>query len=198
MGNKLKYPAIIFTAIIEFLTIKAWYACANFTGIFHYSASNAQLQLEDYIYTEKDTPFVLIRLFNNKITVNFLDLLRYYLQFWDIRFGTFWFSLIGYFGILAGFYYFITLKKKKYYHWLFLLLLFILPWIEIIHPPHFSILIKSIYLWLPYCIFSFFGIYQYLTHGKFKKRLTIFIIILAVSIWWLVFLPYGMSAYCSK
>lgn len=198
MENKLKYIAITATAILEFLTVKTWYACSAFTGIFHYSASNFQYQLEDYIYSEKGTPLLLTRLFNNKITDGFLDFLRYYLQFWDIRFGTFWFSLIGYFGILAGFYYFISLKRKKYYHWLFLLLLFILPWTEILHPLHISIAVKSIYLWLPYILFSLFGIYQFLTHGKLKKRLIILVIIFGISIWWLIFLPYGMSPYCAK
>jgi hypothetical protein len=198
MGNKLKYTAIIFTAALEFLTVKAWYACGTFTGIFHFSSANVQFQLEDYIYTEKGTPLFLTRLFNNKITDYFIALLRYYFQFWDIRFGTFWFSLIGYFGILAGFYYFISLKRKKYYHWLILILLLMLPWFEILHANHYSIIIKSLYLWLPYCLFSLFGIYQFLTHGQTKKRFTIFIIILAVSIWWLVFLPYGMSGYCVK
>lgn len=197
MGNKLTYIILVATAVIEFLTVKAWYVCTSFTGIFHYSASNLQLQLEDYIYTEKGTPLVLTRLFNNKITDNFLALLRYYLQFWDIRFGTFWFSLIGYFGIFAGFYYFISLKKKKYYHWLFLIILFILPWLEL-YSFHLSIAIKSIYLWLPYVLFSIFGIYQFLTHGKFKKRIIIIVLLALLSIWWLIFLPYGMSAYCSK
>src|SRR6266480_3743665 len=116
MGIKVKYFVIIVSAVIEFLTLKAWFVCKDFTDLFHHSSVNLDLQIKDYIYTEKGTSLILTRVFNNKITIIALDVLRFYLQFWDIRFGVNWFSPIGYFGIFAAFYYILFNKKKHIYH----------------------------------------------------------------------------------
>ncbi|HWY78895.1 MAG TPA: hypothetical protein VNW29_00900, partial [Candidatus Sulfotelmatobacter sp.] len=117
MERKVKIITIILTGIVEFLTLGVWLTCKNFADIFHHSSINLTLQMEDYVHAEKGTSLLLTRVFNNKFIVNSNDLLRFYFQFWDIRFGSNWFSLIGYFGIFAGFYYILANKKKKIYHW---------------------------------------------------------------------------------
>ncbi len=198
MGTKINYLIIIVAAIIEFVTVRAWSNCRDFTSFFHHSSINLTLQIESYVYGEKGTSLFLTRFFNNKFTVSILDFLRYYLHFWDIRFGASWFSLLGYFGIFTGFYYIFSNKKRRLYHWGMLLLIALLPLIEIFIEPHVSLMVKSIYLWIPFSLFSLYGIYQFLTHGKKKKRLIIFLILAALSIWWIALLPYTMPRYCSK
>jgi hypothetical protein len=196
MGNKITYLLIIFAGIIEFITVRAWFVCNNFTDFFHLSSVNIKLQIEYYVHSEKGTSLFLTRLFNNKLIDSLFDILRVYLQFWDVRFGASWFSVIGYFGIGAGFYYIFSSKKKRFYHWLMLLVILFLPWIEVIAEPHVSIFIKSIYLWLPFCLFSLYGVYQFLIHGEKKRRISVFIILALISLWWIAFLPFGMSRYC--
>src|SRR6266568_8971853 len=197
MGTKINYLFIILAAVTEFVTVRAWSNCRDFTSFFHHSSINLNLQIESYVYGEKGTSLFLTRLFSNKFTVSFLDFLRFYLHFWDIRFGASWFSLIGYFGIFAGFYYIFSSKKRRLYHWGMLFLIALLPLIEIFIEPHVSLTAKSIYLWAPFSLFSLYGIYQFLTHGKKKKRLIIFLILAALSIWWIALLPYTMPRYCS-
>ena len=198
MGTKIKYLIIILTAIVEYFTLRAWFVCKSFVDYFHLSSINIGLQIEGYQHAEKGTSLILTRLFNNKLTDTVLDILRVYLQFWDVRFAASWFSLIGYFGIGAGFYYILANKKKHFYHWLMLAIILLLPWIEVLKEPQLSIMIKSLYLWLPFTIFSLYGIYQFLAYGQTKKRLWIVLIILVISIWWIAFLPYTMPRYCIR
>jgi hypothetical protein len=196
MGTKINYLIIAIIAIIELFTIRAWFVCKSFTDFFHLSSVSITMQIEDYEHAEKGTPLFLTRLFSNKLTDSVLDVLRIYLQFWDIRFAASWFSLVGYFGIGAGLYYILINKKKRFYHWIMLAVIFLLPCIEVFKEPHLSVMLKSIYLWLPFAIFSLYGIYQFLIHGKIKTRLWILFTIIIISIWWIYFLPYTMPRYC--
>ena len=198
MGTKINYFIIIVVAVIEFLTVKAWFICKSFTDLFHLSSINITLQIEDYVHSEKGTSLFITRFFTNKLIDTFFDLLRLYLQFWDIRFAASWFSLVGYFGIFAAFYYVLSNKKKLWFHWAMLIIILLLPLFEVVKEPHVSLLLKSIYLWLPFCFFSLYGIYQFLTHGKGKQRLIILIILILLSIWWIIFLPFTMPRYCIK
>lgn len=198
MGTKINYLIIIITAIIEFLTVKAWFICKSFTDLFHLSSVNISLQIEDAVHSEKGTSLPLTRLFTNKIIDTFFDLLRIYLQFWDVRFDASWFSPIGYFGILSGFYYIATFKKKRWYHWSLLIVILLLPLIEIIKEPHLSIPLKTIYLWIPFILFSLYGIYQFLIHGKKRNRLIFIFLLILLGVWWIVFLPYTMPRYCAN
>ena len=198
METKIISLIIIVTAVVEFLTIRAWFICKSFADFFHLSSINITLQIEDYVHSEKGTSLLLTRLFSNKLIDTFLDLLRVYLQFWDVRFGASWFSPVGYFGIFSAFYYLLSQKKKRIYHWTMLIIILLLPFIEVLLEPKFSIVLKSIYLWLPFGLFSLYGIYQFLTHGDKKKKGIIFLVIILISIWWIAFLPYGMQRYCIK
>lgn len=198
METKIKYLVLLFSAGIEYFALQTWFVCKDFTGIFHHSSINLALQLDDYIHAEKGTSLLLTRLFNNKVVIVFLDFFRFYLQFWDVRFGSIWFSLIGYSGILFGFYYLFSAKKKTIYHWIALGLILLLPLIEIYGEPHVSLLIKSSYLWLPFSSFSLYGIYQFLSYGNIKKRLIIVSVIIVISLFWFLFLPYDTPRYCVK
>ncbi|HSW97096.1 MAG TPA: hypothetical protein VLF89_04700 [Candidatus Saccharimonadales bacterium] len=198
MGTKITYLCIAAIAVVEFLTVKAWFVCKSFTDLFHLASINITLQIEDYIHLEKGTPLFLTRLFTNKIVNSFFDLFRLYFRFWDIRFGASWFSLIGYFGIFAGFYYIFSNNKKRWYHWVMVILILVLPVFEVVKGPHISLVIKSIYLWAPFCLFSLYGIYQFLTHGNRKLKLVIILLLTILSIWWIYFLPFTMPPYCIK
>src|SRR5579863_7973021 len=98
----MKKIIIIFTAVIEFATLQAWFICEKFTDIFHYSSINLAYQLDDYINPFSGFPLWFVRLFHNKFVEISINFLRFYFQFWDVRFGSIWFSLIGYFGIFVG------------------------------------------------------------------------------------------------
>ncbi len=192
----MKKNIIILTAFTELLTLQGWFVCQRFTDIFHFGSIDVVFQLGTYINAFKGKPFWLIRLFHNKLVQDPINFLRVYLQFWDVRFGINWFSLIGYFGIFAGFYYIISNKKKKMYHWFVLSMLIIFPCIEILLAPQVSLQIKSIYLWLPFTVFSLYGIYQFLSYGNFKKRVWIIVSLLIISMLWIFFLPFNISNYC--
>jgi hypothetical protein len=192
----MKKIIIIITALIEFATLQGWFVCQRFTDIFHFKSIDVAVQLSTYINSFKGKPMWMGRLFHNKLIQDPLNFLRVYLQFWDVRFGINWFSLVGYFGIFAGLYYIISNKKKTRYHWLALILLAVLPCIEILFAPQLPLQVKSVYLWLPFAVFSLYGINQFLSHGNIKKRVVIIILLLAISLLWIFFLPYNFSNYC--
>lgn len=194
----MKVLIIVLSAVIESITLRVWFMCLRFTDIFHYAALNIPYQIDTSINAFQGMPMKAVRLFHNKGIQIPIDVIRLYLQFWDVRFGANWFSVIGYFGIFAGFYYFISNKKKKIYHWIVVALLLILPCIEIFFDPSLSLFVKSIYLWLPFILFSFYGIYQFLNHGDSKKRFIFIMILLAVSVLWLLLLFYNITPYCVK
>lgn len=196
MESKIKKIAIILVALAEYFTLQGWLICKNFSDIFHMSSINITLQIDDFTHAEKGSPVLLTRIFNNKLIDGFLDILRFYMQFWDVRFGSNWFSIIGYFGILSGFYYLISNKKKSIFHWFTLFLLVLMPLSEILLALHIPFVIKITYTWLPFSLFSLYGIYQFLNHGIFKKRLIIVLVFLLLSIWWLTYLPYNLPRYC--
>lgn len=198
MDRKITIPVIILSGITELMTLRIWWICKNFTDLLHHSSINLNLQIEGYVHAEKGPSLFMTRMFNNKLIDNLIDLLRFYLQFWDVRFGTNWFSLLGYLGIFAGFYYIFSNKEKTIYHWLILIVLSLLPWIEIILEPHIAILLKSLYLWLPFSLFSLYGIYQYITHGNTIKRLALLGIFIIVSLCLIFFLPNSFSRYCVR
>jgi hypothetical protein len=198
MERKLKIIAMILTGAIESVTLNSWLLCKNFTDIFHHSSINLNLQIEDYVHAEKGTSLVMTRVFNNKIIDSLINLLRFYFQFWDIRFGSNWFSIVGYFGIFAGFYYITVNNKKKFIHWTLLILIILLPWIEILIEPHVSLIVKSLYLWVPFILFSMYGIYQFLNHGKIKTRVVILLLLILFSLWWLAYLQYDIPRYCVR
>ncbi|HSX09646.1 MAG TPA: hypothetical protein VLF93_05820 [Candidatus Saccharimonadales bacterium] len=194
----MKRLALALAALIELLTLEMWFVCVNFSDIFHFKAINITYQVDTSINPFTGHLLKVAHVFHNKFIQIPIDVLRIYLQFWDVRFGTNWFSLVGYFGIFAGFYYLISHKKKTIYHWLALAMLLVLPFIEIIVDPDVSFLVKCIYLWLPYSAFSLYGIYQFLIHGNRKKRLILVAILLVASWWWFFILPHNMENYCMR
>lgn len=192
----MKRFILIITALVEILTLQAWFVCQSFTDIFHFRSIDVVYQLSTYINSFKGFPFWFVRLFHNKLIQDPLNFLRFYLQFWDIRFGINWFSFVGYFGIFAAIYYIVSNKKKNIYHWISLLMIAIIPCFEVIFAPQINLQVKSIYLWLPFISFSLYGIYEYMNHGNQKKRIIIIILLLLISLVWLSFLPNNISRYC--
>lgn len=193
----MKKLLLIIPFFVELITLKMWFTCLHFLDFMHYSSLNIVYQIDTYINAYSGMPRWFARLFHNKPIQVPIDVLRIYLQFWDIRFGSDWFSLIGYFGIFSGFYYIAANKNKKIQYWFIILLLLLLPFIEIFLNPRVSIYIKSIYLWLPYTLFSLYGIYQYIIHGNRKRRIIIIILLLLFSIWLLFLLPHTITNYCT-
>jgi hypothetical protein len=197
MVHKITIFILVLAGLVEILTLRLWLSCKNLTDMFHHSSINLALQIQSLAAEERGTPLLLTRAFNNKLTDGILDLLRFYLHFWDVRFGINWFSLIGYFGIFFGIYYIISSKKRKLYHWIALLVLLLLPFIEILIEPSIPIIFKAIYLWLPYSLFSLYGIYQFLTHGSKKKRIIVLLTLIVLSFWSLIFIAHYLPTYCT-
>jgi hypothetical protein len=194
----MKKIIIIIIACIDLITLNAWFVCQRFTDIFSYSSLNISYQIDTYINSFDGMPRWYAHLLHNKVIQVPIDFIRLYFQFWDIRFGTNWFSIIGYFGILVGFYYFVINKKKKLYHWIILFVLLLLPVVEILFSPPISFQLKGIYLWIPFILFSFYGIYQFLSQGDLKKRYIFILILIALSIWWFLLLPHNIAPYCIR
>jgi hypothetical protein len=174
----------ILVALIEMFAIKLWLSCNSFNEAFHFSAFDVKLKVEEQVRNDVGYGVEIVRFFHNKAIVGASELLNKYLFFWETNFQALFFSLVGIFGIWCGFWYIITSKQKRIYKWVIVSGLLLLPFIEI-----FSIslpfIARLVLLWLPYALFSLYGLWQFLKHTGIKG-LIIVMLLLALSVWYLL------------
>ncbi len=196
----MKKKIILFALILLVIFIEAsflfhWLShCKNFHDVTHLNLQSLLLQLQGEISQDKGMPFILIRLFHNKIIDFTLATLKFYFRFWDMLLQGELFPFIGAFGIIAAGWYFIASKTKKVWHWALLLLLAFSPFIEIFLYAKIPFLIRISLYTIVYGGISLLGI------GKFalsQKRAPIVVLILSViSIWWLLVANFRFEIFC--
>ena len=170
---------IIFIAlIVGLITLVPWFKCGSFADPLHYSQFDMVLKLHEAVHNDIGFSAFAARAFHNKIALSAILIFNSYLYFWDIRFGALLFSLVGYFGILCGFWY-LTKSKMKFKWWIFSAFI-VLPFIEIFHFP-LPYHQRLISLTLPYQAFSVFGLWKFIEADKWK-RLLFLIILITLSI----------------
>lgn len=192
----IKKLSLLLILAVELITLRYWFLCQQFKSFIHLSSQNVGLRVDELIHNDGNTPLLLVRLLHNKIIVFILDIFRIYLQFWDIRFATNLFSIVGYFGIFCGFYYLILSKIKNSYKIILSLFLLLLPFVEIVFEPNLNFILKLFLLVLPYWLFSLFGIYQFCINGNRPQRVLIIGFLISLSLWWTVLLSHEIGNYC--
>lgn len=181
MTTKLLITLII---LLEFATGSLWIRCQKLADKFYANGLDAQLKLEEAVRNDVGYSTVAARFFHNKINVYMTEFLNTYIQFWDIRFDVLFFSIVGFFGILCGFWYMLTNKKKTYKTWLLLVVLMVWPLIEIIRVP-LPYWIRIIIILIPFYVFSLYGLWQFLKHHKLLAPVVI-IVLIVISAWYLL------------
>jgi hypothetical protein len=184
-------------AIIELITIKSWLVCHDLRSMMDISSVNTKLQLEDYIHNDTNTSMFVIRFFHNKISGLVINILDKYLKFWDIRFTSNVFSLVGVFGIVLGLWELGNYRIKILYKIILFLLLVIWPIPFSLNFLHFAFEYKIFIFVFPYYILSLFGIWCFLQRNK-KFTFSIVILLSLLSIWWLILLPREIEYFCVK
>lgn len=192
-----KKVLVIVVFAIEFISLQQWFLCKRFKDFIHFSSINLNLYLDDLIHNDIGVPLSVIRIFHNKAVVVITLLFKNYLQFWDIRFAVNLFSLVGYFGIILGFWYIFNEDKRKWYIYIVLFILFFLPLIEVLFEPNFYFPLKVILIALPYQVFSLFGAWQFLRKDS-TLRAFILIFLIIISMWWYFVLQNDVFNYCVK
>jgi hypothetical protein len=190
---------IIAVLIMELLPIKQWLLCKQFKDFIHFPATNVELYTKGLINNDSGIPFFIIRFFHNKVVVSVDILLKNYFNFWDIRFATNMFSVIGYFGIILGVWYTLTRKFKmsKYLKGILVYILLI-PFVEIMFEYHIDFVYKLIFIILPIQAFSFFGIWQFLNVNKGIFRTMVIVVLILISMWYGAILQPDIFDYCVK
>lgn len=188
---------VLIVATVEIITLKSWMVCHNFRSMMDISSVNTRLQLEDYIHNDTNTSLFVIRLFHNKVVGFAVNILDKYLKFWDIRFTSNVFSLVGVFGIALGFWYLLMAKIKLVYKVPLLCLLVIWPMPDALNLVHLPFLSKLLLFTFPYYLLSCLGIYQFIRRYKLYGILVVGVLIL-LSLWWLVLLPKEVDYFCVK
>jgi hypothetical protein len=170
--------------LIELGSVSLWIRCQKLADRFYLSNLDSQLKLDELVRNDVGYSTYTARFFHNKMLVYGGELINKYTQFWDIRFDVFFFSIIGYFGILYGFWHLLRKEKKTYKTWIIVALLLSLPFIEIGHVsiPYW---IRIIILLVPYYLFSLFGIWQFIKKHR-RIGITLVTILILISIWYII------------
>lgn len=177
---KLKKLLIILIAIFYVLIIYTQVNCNKLCETLHFTVLDSNLKLIEGINNDVGYNTYAARFFHNKAQVYVTEFFNKYLHFWDIQFGILFFSLIGYFGILYGFWY-IAVKKKNYERLFYFSLILLVPLLEIFQVPGSSN-IRYILIFVSVGGFSLYGIWQLLSHHK-RFGFPIIITLLLLSIY---------------
>jgi hypothetical protein len=180
---KLKI-CIIIIFLIELATGSLWIRCQKLADRFYSTNLDSQLKLDELVRNDIGYSTYAARFFHNKILVFGSEIINKYLQFWDIRFDVLFFTIVGCFGILYGFWYLLSKKNKTYKSWIVILVLLALPFIEIGHISlPYQVRIGGILL--PFYLFSLFGIWQFIKqHKRFGAAIVMILII--ISLWYML------------
>lgn len=180
----MKIVLIVITALVELYTLIYWYGCKTLANIFTFSTFDAKLKIDDAVHNDVGFSTNIVRIFHNKAQLYTSEVFNKYINFWDIHFIVLFFTLIGCFGIVCGFWYLLNKNKRTYKVWLLFLGLLILPFIEIL-PIQIPNWLKVIIILIPYYILSLFGIWQFLRQHK-RIGIVIIIFLIIISIWYML------------
>jgi hypothetical protein len=175
---------IAITLLIEIATGAMWLRCQKLADRFYFSNLDSQLKLDELTRNDLGYSTYIARFFHNKVLVYGSELVNKYLQFWDINFDLFFFSIVGCFGIIYGFWYLFRKEKKTFKIWLLIIALLLLPFVEIEQAP-IPFAVRIILVLTPYYIFSLFGIWQFMKRHKKVGALIIGIFIF-LSLWYML------------
>ena len=179
MKNKLLLLIIL---LGELFTFYFWVPCAQVLDKFHFTTYDLQLRLIERIHYDQFVPLWETRIFHNKFAGALFDLIRSYVQFWDLAFLINTISIVGVVGVVVMFYHFFSQKKNRPTIVLFTLLL-LLPFVEIFHVTLIPPFIRVGIFILPLILWSLLGCW----HLSEKKRgRWLILILILVSLWYQV------------
>lgn len=169
--------------LLQIYTVTLWMGCRDFIANMHFSAFDSKLRIGSETANDKGYPIHIVRIFHNKLFTIIDDALNEYLGFWNIHFLSLFFTIVGFFGILCGFWYLLKNKNSKKLKWGIPLLLLLIPFIDIFN-IRLPFWLQVLLLWIPYAAFSIYGIWNFLMY-HLKTGLAITTGLILVSILYL-------------
>ena len=195
----IKQLTICLVFFVELIAVGQWLSCRYFKDFIHFSSVKTALFTEGLINNDSGIPIFIVRFFHNKVVANINAISENYLRFWDIRFALNLFSVIGSFGIILGIWYLFAgnIKKRKYLRILLAYMLTV-PLVEIISGNHIDYIYKIIFIAIPFQIFSFFGVWEFISPNNNWLRISIVVGLSLVSLWWMYILGQDIYNYCVR
>lgn len=187
---------IILIFLFQLIPLKAWTACKNFFDFYHFSLYDLELQLIYAINHDQDLPVLLARTFHNKLLQFFIDIYKRYVHFLDPQLLITMLTFVGVFGVLASVWYFLNSKKKNKLILVLILICFILPLGNVIFNFQLPFIFKLLIIALPFNLLSIFGHFNFLNSKNKKAAIFVYVILIALSIYWLVMVPDQAVKYC--
>lgn len=108
----IKAAYLFIIIIFEVAYLYLWRFCHGLKFISAISESDIALQLDDFIHNDSGSLFI-IRIFHNKITLGFFELIKKYFLLWDFRIIVDLTSLFGLIGIIFALWILGSSKKSK-------------------------------------------------------------------------------------
>lgn len=186
----IKY--IIFSGIIilqSFLFVRVL-GCLRLADSLHISSYDLELRIIEAVHNDNNIPLYFVRMFHNKLLGSLIDIATVYLRYWDMHLLLMLFSLIGVVGIVLGSYY--ILQSRNYFLKAMLSMLFLLPFTQVF-TFRLPVLLFTALFYILVFIVSIVGIQKYIIN---KKRLSIIISLLVISIWYSVVFIETILNYC--
>ncbi len=182
---------------LTIIYMSRWFSCTNFKPEYHLSFNYLKLASDNLIHNDINVPFILIRIYHNKITLFLTSLYTSYLLFWDIKFLSSLFMFSGLLGIFAGFLYGYLDIIRKWSLKLIIGAMLLFPAIEFILNPKINFALKISIYSMPYVLFSIFGYNKLIERYKGYKIYIILIVVLFISVWGQMYLPNDFKNFCS-
>ncbi len=188
----------IFLLLGDFFALKTWTVCKNLSDeFFHFFSSRFNLELNGFIYQDKNIPIKLIRFFHNKPAAFIIGVFDRYLHFWDSLFLINLLSISGFFFLLYGLW---NLAVTKKYKELVSLISFsiILSFLEIFLNLKINFVVKLILISIPYQILVVFGFWSFIRRHKSIKISMGVLFLSAISGLWILTFPHDVLKYCVR
>lgn len=193
MIRKIIFIAV---AVIDFITLRFWFACSHLEDRFYFSRFDMQLRLDDVIHNDTGVPYFIIHLFHNKLIQTVIDVVKEYILFWDPVFLIQLLSFVGFFGFIYGLYKLgIKKQRRKLFLIWFISISVIQLWI-LLPPPNPFLLTTGLIAVLCQAV-AFYGLWQFTAQKKWYVYIVLLILI-AVSVLWIFILPQNVYNYCIK
>ena len=187
---------IIGLLILQLLPLKAWIYCKNFFDFYHFTVLDLELQLIYAINHDQGLPVILARIFHNKLLQFFIDIYKRYTHFLDPQLLVTLLTFVGLFGIIISIWYFLNSKKRNKKIGALILISFGIPLLDVVFNFKLPFIYKLLLVAVPFNLVSIYGHFRFLGSDNKKVVMFVYIVLIALSIYWIFMAPGQAVKYC--
>jgi len=179
-------------AIIQIAYFSYWYSCLRLADFYYFSAFNLKLRLEDTARYDSYQPYLIAKIFNNKVSGFITEIYSSLLHYFDSSFLIQFFSFVGCVGIVFGLYF--LWKSSRIKASVLLIAVILLSVLTIVLPAN-TFYVSFIFIYMTTGLaLSLYGVKKALDSNP--KLLPVFVFLILLSIWWYFVFGLNLIQFC--